>query len=310
MTWSLVTVMAGGVERVAVSCDDGIVTLPSEVGDGDLIALLDRWPAVRAVLEDWTPAHAEPLTVEHVLAPLRYPRKLICAGANYVDHVVEMGSSVPDQVEPFFFSLPPTTTIIGPGEPILIPDDPTLAVDWEAELAVVIGARCRDVTPEEVPGVVAGYTAFNDISARGVHRRENPLAPPFAFDWLSSKAQDTFGPLGPGVVPAWQVGDAHDLGIRCWINGQLKQNSDTGGMINDVAQLVAAVSRIMTLEPGDVLATGTPAGVGAARGEFLRPGDTVTIEIDRIGRLENPIVARADVATRRTGSRHSSSAVR
>ena len=154
----------------------------------------------------------------------------------------------------------------------------------------MIADRCRDLTPEQVPDHVAGYVPANDISARARLTRTDAVAAPFGFDWVGSKAQDGFCPLGPGLVPEWLVGDPQDLRIQLTLNGVVKQDAHTSGMITPVVELVAAVSRFVTLEPGDVVLTGTPAGVGLPRGEFLAPGDVVVVvEIERVGRLVNPV---------------------
>jgi 2-keto-4-pentenoate hydratase/2-oxohepta-3-ene-1,7-dioic acid hydratase in catechol pathway len=292
MSWSLVTYAGGdGPQLGALDGDGRVVAVPGAVAGAGLMAVIDEWDRVAAALEGWSPAAGEPVADARLLAPLLYPRKLICAGANYGDHLEEMKvGEIPDPLEPFFFLLPPTTTIVGPGEPIRIPADPSWRVDWEAELAVVIGRRGRNISAADARGHVAGYTIVNVVSARGRHRRAHPLGPPFAFDWLGSKGADTFCPLGPGVTPDWQVDDPHDLAIRCYVNGELKQDGNTGGMLNDSWRLIEAVSASITLEPGDVIATGTPAGVGAARGEQLADGDEVRIEIEALGTLVNPVV--------------------
>jgi 2-keto-4-pentenoate hydratase/2-oxohepta-3-ene-1,7-dioic acid hydratase in catechol pathway len=292
-TWSLVTYTDGIAEHVGALDGDGrVVEVPDPVRGPGLMALMDRWEDAAQVLESWSPAAGTPVEGARVLAPLRFPRKLICAGANYGDHLAEMGVPPLDgRPEPYFFLLPPTTTIIGPGDEIRIPSDPAWKVDWEAELAVVIGRGGRRIRAAEALAHVAGYSIVNDISARGRHERANPLAPPFAFDWLGSKGVDGFCPMGPGLTPAWLVEDPQRLRIRCSINGELKQDGRTQDMLAGVAQLIEAISRSVTLEPGDVIATGTPAGVGVARGEQLAPGDEVVIEIGGLGRLVNRVVA-------------------
>lgn len=292
--WSLVTCRPAKSSRtvVATVTSDGTVReVPFLDGHRELVSVLDSWDTLAAQLHDWDPADGVTMDGAGILAPLRYPRKLICAGANYGDHLREMGiAEIPPDMEPFFFLLPPTT-IVGPHDAIAIPDDPQARVDWEAELAVVIGRPARHVTPETALDHVAGYSIVNDISARGWHARLNPLAPPFGYDWLGSKGSDTFTPMGPGLTPSWFVPDPQDLRIRLWRNGVLKQDGSTSGMIFTVAQLVAAASVLMTLEPGDVIATGTPAGVGVARQESLVPGDVLTVEIQPLGRLENPVTS-------------------
>ncbi|AEY85482.1 5-carboxymethyl-2-hydroxymuconate delta-isomerase [Streptomyces hygroscopicus subsp. jinggangensis 5008] len=241
------------------------------------------------MLRDWQPSGAMRLSGVRILTPIPTPTKLICAGANYSDHLSEMGiATVPADLEPYFFLLPPTS-IVGPGDAVEIPDDAGARVDWEAELGVVIGQRTRRVPVERALEAVAGYTIVNDISARGQHARENPLAPPFAYDWLRSKGHDTFSPIGPGVTPAWFVPDPQSLPIRLWRNGSLEQDGNTKDMIFGVAQLISAVSALMTLEPGDVLATGTPAGVGAAKGLSLHADDELRVEIEPLGSLRNHV---------------------
>jgi 2-keto-4-pentenoate hydratase/2-oxohepta-3-ene-1,7-dioic acid hydratase in catechol pathway len=291
--WSLVSYSHGGATRAgALDAEGRLVALPEGVGGPGLMAIVDDWERIRGALEGWSPGQAEPVAGARVLAPLLYPRKLICAGANYGDHLAEMGvSDVPDPLDPFFFLVPPTTTIVGPGEPIRIPADPSWRVDWEAELAIVIGRGGRNISAANARAHVAGYTIVNDVSARGRHRRANPLGPPFAFDWLGSKGVDTFCPMGPGVTPDWLIDDPHRLSVRCWVNGELKQDGNTAGMLNDGWRLIEAVSAFVRLEPGDVIATGTPAGVGAARAEQLAPGDEVSISIEGLGALVNPVLA-------------------
>jgi 2-keto-4-pentenoate hydratase/2-oxohepta-3-ene-1,7-dioic acid hydratase in catechol pathway len=272
------TVRSGAICRLAVL--DGFA---------GVMELVERWEEVAPRLRDMDLGAAEPVTEARVTAPLIYPRKMLFAGANYRGHAAEMGVEVANEADPYFFLKPPTTTVIGPADPIVIgePDD---RVDWEAELAVVIGRRVRAVGPEEGMAAVAGYTVVNDVSARGRLWRAVAPAEAFRWDWLASKGKDTFCPMGPGLVPAWEVVDPQQLRVRLWVNGVLKQNASTADMIVPVPALVAAASRILTLEPGDVIATGTPAGVGAPRGEQLRPGDVVVAEVEGVGRLQSSVV--------------------
>jgi len=295
MTWGLCSFRdaSGAVRPGAYRIDDGaVVELP--VGHASTMAILDDWDAASVPLRSFDAASAEVVADAVVLAPLLYPRKLICAGANYRDHVREMTGGEPAPGwQSWFFLAPPTTSIVGPGEDVLVSGDPGDRVDWEAELAVVMAHRVRDLAAEEVDRHVAGFVVLNDISARGLSARENPPHPAFAFDWISHKAQDTFSPMGPAVVPAWQVADPDSLGLRLWVNDDLKQDGNTRDMIIGWRQLIADVSRRITLEPGDVIATGTPAGVGAGTGTFLQPGDVVRVEIDGLGTLTNTIAVRA-----------------
>lgn len=207
------------------------------------------------------------------------PGKIICIGLNYRDHAAETRQSVPEV--PVIFAKY-ANTLIGPAEPILLPRV-TQRVDYEAELAVVMGKRGRHITETKAMDYVAGYTAFNDISARDFQMRTS--------QWTIGKTFDTFGPLGPALVTADEIADPHALAIRLSIDGEVLQDSNTRELIFSIPQLIAYLSSVMTLEPGDVIATGTPAGVGFTRRppRFLRPGETVRVEIEGIGVLENPV---------------------
>lgn len=211
--------------------------------------------------------------------PLERPGKIVAVGMNYRDHAAEAGLEVPER--PVFFALWPSS-LIGPGESILIPST-SEQIDYEAELCVVIGERARDVPVERALDVVAGYTCFNDVSARDLQFQDG--------QWTRAKSLDTFSPVGPHVVPAAEIPDPQALRIRCLLDGDPMQDSSTAEMVFSVAELVAAISRGVTLEPGDLIATGTPAGVGFTREppRFLRPGDEVTVEIEGIGSLTNPV---------------------
>jgi 2-keto-4-pentenoate hydratase/2-oxohepta-3-ene-1,7-dioic acid hydratase in catechol pathway len=295
--WSLVNALSAddGEVRVAALAGSVLRAVPPLAGYPDVDGVLRDWDAVAPRLAGWTPVEGDSLGPARLLAPVRSPRKLLCAGANYRGHAREMGiTELPADLEPYFFMLPPTS-ITGPGTDIVIPEDPAAMVDWEAELAVVIGTAGRDIPVAGALAHVAGYTILNDVSARGLHLRPAPLAPPFAYDWLSSKGRDTFSPVGPGITPAWFVPDPQDLPVRLWRNGTLEQDGSTSDMIFTVAELIAAASELMTLEPGDVIATGTPSGVGVSRGEALADGDAVRVEIGPLGVLENPVRAVAAV---------------
>lgn len=291
--WSLVSYRTEGGEAGAGALHQGrVVELPIEASG--VLQLVEAWPEVEPRLRSFDPAGAREIPGAELVLPLRHPRKVICAGANYHSHSREMGVERPAGARPYFFLKPPTTALIGPGEPIAIPADPAARVDWEAELAVVIGRGGRRIPASSALAHVAGYTALNDVSLRGPHRVPEPIAPPFEWDWLASKGADRSTPLGPGIRPAFLVPDPQRLDVRLWVNGVPKQSASTADMIDGVAALVAAASELMTLEPGDVIATGTPHGVGLPRGEFLRPGDVVEVEIGDFGRLSNPVVADAE----------------
>ena len=270
-------------------------------GDVLIPEVLRPYPGLRSALTDWatlepklrdleTAGH-EAVTDFEMLAPVRFPSKLVCVGANYRDHIAEMGDAViPDSWSPYFFVVPGTTTLIGDGQVIEIPADPAYRVDWEAELAIVIGTGGAFIEPDEAMRHIAGYSCFSDITARGLLRRQESIAPPFTWDWAASKGMNTFSPMGP-MTPAWQVDDPEDLSLRCLVNGVLKQDGSTSNFISGLAEIVSAASKIWTLEPGDVIATGTPAGVGAPRGEQLHDGDEVVVQITGLASLRNPVRA-------------------
>lgn len=293
--WSLMQYTVAGEDGVRLGVEESGVLrqAPAELAGRGLMDVLSEWDRWTPLLKDLPVAALPEAPVAWLIAPLTYPRKVLCAGANYYDHAEEMGTERPDpEAEPFFFLKTPTTTIVGPQATIEIPADPAAGVDWEAELGVVIAETCRDLDPDQARAHIAGYLVANDISARGQFSRPAAVFPAFGWDWFAHKSQDGFCPIGPGMVPAWLVADPQALKIRLTVNGEVKQDSSTAAMVSDVDKLVAAASRITTLEPGDLILTGTPAGVGAPRQDFLKPGDVVTVEIEGIGRISNRIVAR------------------
>lgn len=298
MSWSLTTclidVEGSPRQQAAIRRADGRFVVPSLISTFDgLVSALEARPDLAVELQDVDVDALPPIDAIETV-PLSYPRKVLCVGANYRDHISEMGvSQVPEGVDVYFFLVPPTTTLVASGHPVLIPDDPAYRIDWEAELAVVIGRGGRDIALADVPAHIAGYACFNDVTARGLLRRKAAVAPPFDFDWLLSKGQDTFCPIGP-ITPAWRVPDPSSLTIRCLVNGELKQDGSTSTMVAGVSEIVAAASRHFTLEPGDVIATGTPAGVGQSRGEQLVDGDVVRVEISGLAPLENRFVHRSE----------------
>ncbi len=219
------------------------------------------------------------------LPPVETPRKLVCIGANYKDHIAEMGIDPSRRpAYPYSFMVPPSTTLVGHGATVALP---AIAekIDWEAEVAVVIGRTLRDVGPDEAVAGVGAYSVLNDLSARDW---SGPNAPKVGIDWVMTKAYDGFKPMGPWLTPAPFVDRPDDLAVRSWVNGEPKQDGTTASMLFDTGELLAHLASIMTLEPGDVVATGTPAGVGHGRKppEYLRAGDCVAVEVAGLGRLE------------------------
>ncbi|MFI2563402.1 fumarylacetoacetate hydrolase family protein [Paenarthrobacter sp. NPDC018779] len=210
--------------------------------------------------------------------PIGPPSKIICVGLNYRDHATEAGLDAPTR--PLLFAKWPNT-LVGHGGEILVPEG--LRTDYEAELAVVIGRRARNISSDEALDYVAGYLCANDVSARELQFDDG--------QWVRGKSLDTFCPIGPAMVPADQVPDPQNLGIKLWLNGILMQDSTTANMIFSVADIVSFVSQTATLEPGDIILTGTPAGVGVFRNPpvGLKDGDVVTVEIESIGKLTNRV---------------------
>ena len=288
--WSLVTYRTReGESRAGALTGERVVELP--VKACGVLDLVQRWDDVEPVLRKFDPASASTVADAELDLPLRYPPKVLCSATNYYAHMREMKVDRDPAARPYFFLKPPTTALVGPDQPIVVPADPAAKVDWEAELAVVIGRRARHVSEKDALRFVAGYSAINDVSLRGPHRVQHPIGVPFEWDWLASKGADRSTPLGPGVRPAFLVADPQRLEVRLWVNGELKQQANTSDMIDSVAALIAAASEFLTLEPGDVIATGTPDGVGLPRGQFLRPGDVVEMEVGDLGRLRNPVVS-------------------
>jgi 2-keto-4-pentenoate hydratase/2-oxohepta-3-ene-1,7-dioic acid hydratase in catechol pathway len=230
-----------------------------------------------------------PLARARLLAPIPRPAKnVFCVGRNYVEHIREgaraqrVAMDLPEY--PVFFSKPPTT-VIGPGDPIPVHRAISTKVDYEVELGVVIGRRGRDIPASQALDHVFGYTIINDVTARDIQRRHGG-------QFLKGKGLDGSCPLGPCIVTRDEIPDPGQLAIRLWVNGELRQDANTRDMIFPITELIRSLSEGMTLEPGDLLATGTPSGVGYAMSEpqFLQEGDLVVCEIEGIGQLQNPVI--------------------
>ena len=212
--------------------------------------------------------------------PIDRPGKIVCVGLNYRDHAAEQGVAPPEH--PILFAKW-QTALVGPGEPIVLPPV-AREVDYEAELGVIIGERVRNVSEGQALEAVRGYVCVNEVSARDLQFSDG--------QWTRAKSIDTFCPVGPRFVPRGEIPDPQALWIRCTLNGEVMQDSSTAEMIFSVAEVIAFASRTMTLEPDDLIATGTPAGVGFTREPpvFLKDGDEVTVEIDGLGALTNPVL--------------------
>jgi len=271
-----------GVKLGAVK-GDGVVDLtrifPS-LSD-NIVELIQRWseanPGLERIVSEQAPDAA--LANVHLLAPVARPGKIMAIGLNYADHIRETGQKMPPHQIWFTKAV---TSINGPFDPIELPIA-SAQLDYEAELVVIIGKRCKHVPRECAADVVFGYCAGNDLSVRDWQMQ--------TAQWVLGKSFDTHAPIGPWIVMADEMGDPHTMGIRCFVNGQQRQNSNTENLVFNVYDQIAHLSRAMTLEPGDIIFTGTPGGVGLAMQppQWLKAGDKVRVEIDRIGSIEAEI---------------------
>lgn len=285
-------------KRAGIVVDDGVIDI-ADASEGrypsSLLGVLQKedWQQDLQPLVRSSPSHS--LDDVRLLTPLTRPGKILAAAGNYQAHVDEGGGARVDvsRRTPRVF-LKPSSSLVGPNDPVVLPSVSD-EVDWELELAVVIGSRAHEVERADALSYVAGYTILNDISARsmdwGIEDREVHDWDRF-FDWMSGKWIDTFAPTGPWIVTADEIEDPHDLHLELALNGEIYQDASTGSMIFDCADLISHISRFTTLEPGDLIATGTPAGVGAATGRYLRDGDVMTGTIENIGTLETAVTGR------------------
>lgn len=294
-----VTYLQADQPRAGVVAGDVVVDLAALVQAFDDSAPASAWSDLRAFIaagdeaialagralawrEATQPSNvpATPLTGVNLCAPRLAPEKIVCVGLNYRRHAAESGMAVP--TSPVLFSKF-NNALAGDGEAVALPGVAT-QYDYEAELAVVIGRRATSVTEADALAYVFGYATANDLSARDLQMRTS--------QWLLGKTLDKFLPLGPYIATRDEVGDPQSLAVRCWVNGDLRQNSTTGDMVFAVAYLVAYISQHMTLQPGDIILTGTPEGVvlGRAQKDWLVPGDEVVVEVERLGKLTNRMV--------------------
>ncbi len=287
-----VTVKTANGPRPGLHIDQRIVLLEGYAALQDVIdAGAAGLATLRTASADYATRAGIPYNIDQLLAPIPRPRKnIFCVGMNYAAHAREsliakgMEPKLPEH--PVFFTKPPTAINHPTGE---IEIDPLVSskLDWEVELGVVIGRAGKNIRPEDAMGHVWGYTVINDVSARDLQTRHQ--------QFFKGKALDGSCPMGPCIVTADEIADPHQLSVRLRINGEIKQDSSTSDLIFDIPTLIAVLSQGMTLEPGDIIATGTPAGVGFARtpAEFLRPGDLMETEIEGIGVLRNPVIKAA-----------------
>ncbi len=280
-----------------------VARLTSRSSYATMLNVLNDWGVAQVLLDEVLAAAREdkikgiPLTQAKLLAPVLYPSAIFCAGANYVDHMREMAEiqKIDPEPDPRSIGLKPwhfikvSSTLVETQSTIPLPAYSNM-VDWEAELAVVIGLPAKNVSVDKALDYVAGYTVANDLSARDFATRPqvSPTSP-FKYDWVSHKNFDGACPIGPWIVTAREIPNPQSLGIKLWVNDILKQDSHTSKMIFSVADQIAYLSTRITLHPGDLILTGTPAGVGLARQEFLKSGDVVQVWIEGIGTLSNTL---------------------
>ena len=305
--YKLVTYETARGPRAGAVVDDRVFDLAELTGKpsyATMLGVLDDWAEAEGLIERAAatvrkgPKPSSPFADVRLLAPVLYPPAIFCAGANYSDHMAEMARvrNLGPEPDPHKVGLTPwhfikaSRTVVQTEARIPLPAHSKM-VDWEAELAAFIGRTAKNVPVERALDYVAGYTAANDLSARDLMLRPNASeSSPFRYDWIGQKCFDDACPLGPWIVPAKQIPDAQRLGIKLWVNGLLRQDSHTSKMIFSLAEQIAHLSNRLTLHPGDLILTGTPAGVGLARNEFLKPGDVVRVWIEQVGTLSNTVI--------------------
>jgi 2,4-didehydro-3-deoxy-L-rhamnonate hydrolase len=274
--------VATGATAVPTWTQHGLSAVVSWVeANASLIELAD----VASDLEVAGSIREIPHGIQKLVEPFRPPRIFACA-SNYREHAKEMGTVLAEKAEskPYMF-IKASSAVIGPWQTVVIPRE-TEKPDWEVELGVVIGKSARRISVDEALDYIAGYTVVNDVSARDLTRRSDY---PFKFDWFQGKSFDTFAPVGPWIVPSSVITDPHSLKLQLSVNDDLMQDGTTEELIFNIAEQISYLSDILTLEPGDLIATGTPTGVGASRGIFLKSGDVMRASVQNIGVLENPV---------------------
>ena len=307
MSYKLLSYQAGRDARAGVLVGDTVYDAAKITGHptySSVLRVLDDWgrakrllaQAAKRIAGGKSRAKGLPWKRVRLLAPVLYPGAVFCAGANYTDHMQEMArvQNIPAEKDPHELGLNPwhfiktsRASVVGAGAKVKLPAYSKM-VDWEIELVAVIGRRAKDIPVEKALDCVAGYTIANDLSARDAMRRPHLSdASPFKLDWVSQKCFDGACPLGPWIVPASDIPDPQALAMKLWVNGELMQDSHTSKMIFTTAEQIAQLSTRVTLAPGDLVLTGTPAGVGMGRQLFLKDGDTVKLWIEAIGEMSH-----------------------
>ncbi len=299
----------GGVATAGILVGDtvfpakNLLAGASGVDPSSVLGLLQSWELTKRALEaaigSPKATNGLPLASLQLEAPILYPSAIFATGANYFDHLEEMADvalrttgkrTVIQRVEePYIIMKTSAHSVVGPNAPIKYPRF-TKQLDWEAEIGVVIGKGGEDIPVATAMDAVAGYTIVNDLSARDMMKREGL---PFIFDWFGQKCFAGSVPMGPWITPAQFISNPYDLSIKLWVNGVIKQNGNSKQMVYSIAEQIAYLSRHLCLRPGDVIATGCPAGVGMPNNDFLKPGDEIKIEVAGCGTLINRLVAPA-----------------
>lgn len=290
-SFALATLTLDGRDQAAVVVDGRYYRLDRLIPDLPAVglrALMDNWdglierlsPLVKSLAGDGA-GNAALVPEPNIVAPVRYPNKLVCVGAVYSDHLAQFNLPTERWPSMPMFLRPPTTSIVGPGRTIHIPPT-TQQFDWEIEMAVIIGRRLTDGTEEQAKAAIAGYSIGIDFSCRDLLHTGSKAG----VDLVRAKAQDEMAPFGPTIVPAQFVQDPQSLALRLWVNDKLKQDSTTGNMLFSVYEQISTISKFITLEPGDVVFTGSPAGSAGADSDYLKVGDQIRAEIEGMGSLQ------------------------
>lgn len=283
--------VAAEMAGVLINEEDGLIAfLPGGSQRDELLGVEARLK--QAMDEELFPISVMTDEVQ-LLVPIATPSKLLLLAGNYSKHIEEGGGKAEERQKtfPYVFMKPPLTTLTHPGHPVKIPAVSPDHIDWELELGIVIGKTCKGVSEKEALQYVAGYTVINDISDRKFrpNPNRNEREKDSFFDWQHGKWHDTFCPMGPCITPADDIKDPQTLKMKLSVNGNVEQDASTAEMIFPVASIVEFISSFVRLEPGDVIATGTPSGVGASKNKYLKPGDELKAEIEKIGVLKNPV---------------------
>ncbi len=303
-SYQLVTYQSDKGPRAGVAVGDKLFDAAALTRNARYVTMLDilnDWQKAKAALKAASAAagksklKSQPFAKAKLLAPVLWPSAIYCAGANYSDHMLEMANlqGIPPAPDPHEVGLKPwhfikaSRSVTGPNTTVKLPSS-SKAIDWEAELGAVIGRTAKNVPLAKALDYVAGYTVANELSARDLGKRNQlPDSSPFKWDWVGQKCFDNACPLGPSIIPASDIKDPQKLGIKLWVNDVIKQDSNTSDMIFTLAEQIEQLSSRITLHPGDIILTGTPAGVGAARREFLKAGDVTKVWVENVGTLVN-----------------------